>query len=322
MDKSFFYSRRDFIKLTTRATLGSFPLLSLANSLFASNLTSDQELKIFIFSKHLQFLDYKSMCEAVKEMGFDGIDLTVRTKGHVLPENVNVDLPRVTEYMNTYGLLPKLITTKVVDANDPVDRKVIEVASQLGYVFYRTGWFKYSKERDIQESIQLYRERLKALAQLNKMLDISGAYQNHSGHYMGASLWDLDQVLEGISPVQMGCQYDIMHGTVEGGKNWEIDFRLIKDHINTLVVKDFKWGGKDGKWKPIYTQLGEGMVNFSKYFSLLKKYNINVPVSLHCEYDLGGAEKGGIPSIDRKEVFKKIKKDLLFLRETWRNINK
>jgi sugar phosphate isomerase/epimerase len=319
MEKLHSYSRRDFIKLTTLATLGITPLVGLANSVFASDLSVDQDLKIFIFSKHLQFLDYKSMCEAAKEMGFDGIDLTVRPKGHVLPKNVAEDLPKATETMNSYGLLPQLLTTKVVDANDSEDRKVIEVASQLGYSFYRTGWFKYTKQKDIQESVHNFREQLKVLAELNKELRISGSYHNHSGHYMGASLWDINQVLEGISPDNMGCQYDIMHATVEGGKNWEVDFRLIRDHINTLVVKDFKWGKTGGKWKPIFTRLGEGMVNFSRYFSLLKKYKINVPISIHCEYDLGGAEHGGTPSIDRKEVFKKIKKDLLFLKETWKN---
>jgi L-ribulose-5-phosphate 3-epimerase len=35
-------------------------------------------LKINIFSKHLQFLNYYDLAEAAAEMGFDGIDLTVR----------------------------------------------------------------------------------------------------------------------------------------------------------------------------------------------------------------------------------------------------
>ncbi len=318
MEKMSSYSRRDFIKLTTMAAIGSSPIMSLAHSFSKQGLSTDKDLKIFIFSKHLQFLDYKSMSEAAKEMGFDGIDLTVRPKGHVLPENVADDLPKATEAMNSFGLLNQLLTTKVMDANNPVDRKVLEVVSKLGYGYYRTGWFKYSKEKDIQESVRIYKERLRGLAELNKTLGISGSYHNHSGHYMGASLWDLDQVLEGLSPKQMGCQYDIMHATIEGGKNWEIDFRLIREHVNTLVVKDFKWGKVGSVWKPIHTPMGEGMVNFSKYFSLLKKHKINVPLSLHCEYDLGGAERGGVPSIDSKEVFKRIKKDLLFLREAWK----
>lgn len=60
------------------------------------------------------------------------------------------------------------------------------------------------------------------------------------------------------------------------------------------------------------------MVDFNRYFSLLKKYKITVPVSLHLEYDLGGAEHGDTTlSIDKKEVFKHMEKDLAFLRETY-----
>lgn len=295
--------------------------LSLANSFLNSDYSGNNELQVFIFSKHLQFLDYNGMCEAAKEIGFDGLDLTVRRKGHVLPEKVAEDLPKATEAMKSFELLPLMISTNVSDANNTLDRNVLEVASQQGYKYYRPDWYRYNEEQCIQDSLSLFDERMKALAELNKSLNISGSYHNHSGHFMGSSIWDLAQILNDIPPAQMGSQYDIMHATVEGGKNWEIDFRLIKDHINSLVVKDFVWGKKDGKWKPVFKPMGEGMVDFKRYFSLLKKYKINVPISIHIEYDLGGAEHGGTPSIDKKEVFKKMKKDLLFVREMWENTN-
>ena len=317
MKNSLTGSRRDVLKLSTLAALGASPLMGLADSVLKADLPADPDLKVFIFSKHLQFLDYKAMSEASKEMGFDGIDLTVRPKGHVLPENVAEDLPKATEAMTAFGLSPRMITTKVVDADDPLDRQVLRTASQLGYDFYRSGWYKYSEDREIRESVRLYKERLKALARLNKTLGIAGSYHNHSGHFLGASLWDLDETLEGLSPEQMGCQYDIMHATVEGGKNWQIGFRLIKDHINTLVIKDFKWARVGGMWKPVYSPLGEGMIDFVRFFKLLKQYHINVPVSVHCEYDLGGAEHGGTSSIDSKSVFEKLKQDLQFLRAAW-----
>ena len=187
----------------------------------------------------------------------------------------------------------------------------------MGYEYYRTGWFKYKQGADILESVDSYRSKLRGIAKLNEKFGLSGSYQNHSGHYFGASIWDLDQALDGLSPKYMGCQYDIMHATVEGGKNWEIDFNLIRNHVNTLVVKDFLWSKVEGTWKPLHIPMGEGMVDFKRYFSLLKEHNINVPLSLHCEHDLGGAEKGRKPTITTKEVSRRIKKDLIFLRRSW-----
>ena len=60
--------------------------------------------------------------------------------------------------------------------------------------------------------------------------------------------------------------------------------------------------------------------DFDKYFKLLKKYNLKPPVSLHLEYDLGGAEKGlSKISVDKKVVFDAMKKDLKVIQILWQN---
>ncbi len=311
--------RRNFIKQTALAGMAMFlPTQDFASNFISNVPDTNNDLKVFLFSKHLQFLDYKNMSEVAREMGFDGLDLTVRPKGHVLPERVTEDLPKATQAMQAYGLLPQMISTNVIQANDPVDLKVLETASQLGYKHYRTDWIRYSDSTPLLDTVNTARTQFAALEELNKKLNISACYQNHSGHFFGSAIWDLHQTLDGLSPKYIGSQYDIMHASVEGGKNWEIGFRLIKPYINTIVVKDFKWGKENGVWKPVFTPLGEGMIDFKNYFSLLKKNRINVPLSIHVEYDLGGAEKGRIPSMDHQEVIKKIKKDLTFVRNTWK----
>jgi sugar phosphate isomerase/epimerase len=210
-----------------------------------------------------------------------------------------------------------VLTTGVLNAEDPLDRKVVATASELGYDLYRTGWWRINDDTDIKALAGLARTRLQGLAELSQELGISGSYENHSGNFFGASIWALDQALEGLSPEHMGCQYDIQHAIVAAGRSWPIELRLIKDNINSLVVKDFKWIKEGGAWKTTRVPIGEGMVDFVNFFSLLKKYGIKVPVILHCEYDLGGAEKGGKPSIDHQQVFGRIQKDLLLIRDAW-----
>ena len=114
-----------------------------------------------------------------------------------------------------------------------------------------------------------------------------------------------------------GCQFDILHAVIEGGLSWQQSLRLMHPYINTIVVKDFRWEKVDGKWVVRYVPLGEGMVDFRKYFSLLAGYGIRVPISLHFEYPLGGAEHGDAQlTVDQKLVFDAMKKDLRQLR-TW-----
>lgn len=297
------------------------PIPVLSNNSVIENSRSEKGLEVHLFSKHLQFLNYNDLSEAAKEMGFDGLDLTVRPGGHVLPEGVEEDLPKAVEAMKSFGLSPQLMTTTITDASNSQTETILKTAAEQGIQYYRMGWLKYPENKTIQQSLEVFTTQFEALEKMNKKFGVHGAYQNHAGKYMGSSIWDLYQVLEHRSAEWMGCQYDIRHAYVEGGFSWELGLKLIRDFIRTIVIKDFKWGKADGKWKPINTPLGEGMVDLEKYFSLLKKYDINVPVSLHFEYDLGGAEKGKRElSIDKKELFNYMKKDLNYLRELWKRV--
>ncbi len=314
------YSRREFTKLTAMG-IASIPLMSFQNGLINKVSTSPERLNVHLFSKHLQFLDYNDMSAAAAEMGFDGLDLTVRPKGHVLPENVIENLPKAVVAMKKYGLAPKMMSTNVWDAHNLEQKTVLETASTLGFTNYRTDWLKYPEDKPIKESQALYGKQARDLEILNEKLGLIGGYQNISGKNVGAPIWDLLPILEATNGKFMGSQYDIRHAVIEGGESWELGLRRIKPYINSIVLKDVKWGIVEGKWKPINVPLGQGMVDFNRYFSLLKKYKINVPVSLHVEYDLGGAEKGNNKiTIDKKEVLARIKKDLVFIREVWKKV--
>src|SRR6266516_5191540 len=94
--------------------------------------------------------------------------------------------------------------------------------------------------------------------------------------------------------------------------------RLIQHQIKTLAIKDFMWEKKNGLWVTQNTPVGEGMVDFKTYFKLLKQYRINVPVTLHLKYPLGGAEHGAAQiSCDKKVVFEAMKKDLQKVHDLW-----
>ena len=311
-------SRRNFVKKSVLA--GSFiPLMSTP---FAAKTTEKRTtanpLKVHVFSKHLQFLNYNDMADAAANIGFDGVDLTVRPKGHVLPERVGDDLPKAVEAIKKAGLSHTMMTTAVQDAGNATDRKVLETAAKLGVDFYRMNWLRYPENKSIPEAVEQFQETIKALGALNKKLGIAGCYQNHSGDLAGASLWELWDILQKADKQHVGVQYDIRHAVVEGGLSWKNGLRLIQPHIKILAIKDFVWEKRNGSYAVKNVPLGEGMVDFKTYFKLLKEYDVNVPVSLHYEYPLGGAEHGGTEiSVDRKVIFDAMKRDLRWLHEAW-----
>lgn len=308
-------SRRKFIK-NSLAAGAMVPWLG--SDLSTLIPMRDDKLKVYIFSKHLQFLDYKAMADAAAEMGFDGVDVTVRPKGHVEPERVADDLPKAAEALKRAGLPPFIMTTAVDDAEDPVDKKLLQTASAEGFQFYRMNWLPFPENVSMPQAMQQYETTVKKIGELNKQLNLVGCYQNHAGELVGASLWELWQLMKQADKKHMGVQYDIRHAMVEGAQSWENGLRLIHDRIRLLTIKDFKWQTENNHSSVHDVPMGQGMIDFKKYFSLLKKYKVNVPVTLHIEYELGGVEHGANKiTIDKKEVFKAMKKDLQLVRQLW-----
>jgi sugar phosphate isomerase/epimerase len=311
-------SRRRFIK-TLGTSVFAVPFAPMLLNAVSLNST-ESPLSVNIFSKHLQFLDLKAASQISAELGFSGLDLTVRPKGHILPEHAKIDLISAIADIKKQGSNCEMITTAISDVNNPFDIDIIKTAAKADVRFYRSNWFKYHKDKSMEASINVYQQKIKELGEINQKYGIVGCYQNHAGTNIGSSYWEIKQLLETVNPDYFGTQYDIRHAMVEGGLSWKNGLKLLKTHIKTIVVKDYKWENVNGRYKVKNVPIGEGMVDFTSYFKLLKSYGLNPPVSLHLEYPLGGAEKGRYEiDVDKKVVFDAMKKDLAKVQQLWRD---
>ena len=305
-------SRRDFVTKSALAAAG----MSLAFKSIGATRPTDKQLfntsaavgpaKICMFSKDLPALGYDELASLVAETGFDGIDLTVRQKGHVLPENVERDLPLAAEAASKSGIKIFMIATDILNADEPFTESILKTASSLGIAYYRMGPRFYDEKKSLSQNLADFRIQYKKLADLNRKYKIKGECQNHSGVRFGAAVWDQWEVLKDLDPQWVGVQYDLLHATLEGAHSWTLGFKLVKSYIGTMDMKDFYWKQKNGKWEEELIPLGEGMVDFKTFIALLKINNMHGPFSLHCEYL---SEKD-----DRFSKAAKMKKDVATLR--------
>jgi sugar phosphate isomerase/epimerase len=303
----------------------------------AGNTTSDPgKLKICVFSKHLQWTSISDAASIARDIGFDGVDITVRAEGHVLPGRVETDLPAAVEAVHKAGLQVPMITSDIMSVDTPHAEAVLKTASQLGIRYYRWGWLTYPADKGIAERLEEYRPQVKALAELNEKHQICGMYHTHSGPgLVGAPIWDLWNLFQGLDPRWVGVNYDIGHATVEGGYGGWIDSsRLVMNQMRGIALKDFLWKQNTGKdahtdpydkslgiadaWTPHWCPTGQGMVNFPGFFGLVKANgHFSGPVQLHFEYPgLGGAENGKKTlTVPKQEVIAAMRRDLTFVRK-------
>jgi len=236
--------------------------------------------KFCVFTKPFNSLSYDQLASEIASLGFAGIEAPIRPGGHIEPESVPDELPKLSAALKKHNLEITVMTSNINDPTDPQTEKILKTAAKLGIARYRMRYFHYDFDKPITNQIKNWNGQLRDLAALNKDLGISAVYQNHAGaKYLGASLWDLDQALAGIDPQQIGVAYDIRHATVDGGTSWPATFRMIRPRITTVYVKDFRWVDNQARNVP----LGKGQVS-PAFFKLLEKTKYNGPISLHEEY--------------------------------------
>lgn len=275
-------------------------------------------VELSVFSKHLHFLPWAEMAAAVREIGFTGVDLTVRKGGHVAPERAAEDLPRAVEAIRKAGVKVTMITSDVADLSSPNAENVLRTAAKLGIRHYRWGGFRYQNDgKPIAEQLEELRPRVKELAAFNKELGLCAMYHTHSGlNQVGASMWDLWLLLKEHDPAQVSYNFDIAHATIEGGLGgWVHSTRLAAPLMGGIALKDFRWAKGPKGWFVEWCPIGEGMVQFDRFFGMIQKSGFKGPWQVHYEFDLGGADKGLTKiTMEPRAVFAAMKRDLEMLR--------
>lgn len=302
-------SRRDFLQSAMAA--------GLTSSVFPMRRDETISLKLSIFSKHLHFLDWDGMAQAAREIGFDGVDLTLRKGGHVEPERAEVDLPKAAEAIRRAGLELIMVTAGIVDADSPHAESMLRAMKSVGVRYYRWGGLRYDDNRPLPPQLDELKRRVGRLAELNSKYGVCAMYHTHSGSEVGASFWDLWLILKDQDPERVAVNLDIGHATVEGGLgDWVRSVQLLAPMMRGIAIKDFVWArNSKGEWRPNWCPLGDGMVNFRKFFGMVRQVQFNGPVQMHFEYPLGGADKGAKSiTVDKTDVITAMRKDLVRLK--------
>ena len=248
---------------------------------------------ICLFSKHLPMLDWKDLASVTREAGFDGIDLTVRPGGHVLPERAETDLPIAVRTIRESGLAVPMITTGLVTASEPTATPVISTAGQLGIPFCKTGYYKYryaSPRTEMTAAVAQFA----SLARLGARHRVVTGFHNHCGN-IGGAIADVAPEIEKLDPQWAGYYFDVRHAVCEGGsEGWRLAFHLAVPRMKMIAIKDFYWeraaNRADGSnaWRQVNCPLGEGMVDWSLFTRLLREASWSGPISLHLEYSIPG----------------------------------
>lgn len=222
-----------------------------------------------VFSKNLAKVEYSELGAIAKELGFDGVDLTVRPGGHVEPRLVNVDLVRAIESVHGAELEVPVISTALTSPFDPTALPIIYIAGKSGVPLLKPGLWRAASN---------VRQDVRGLVAMGRQYGMAIGVQNRSG--------DTTSMLVDMDPRWAGVCFDPSFAPGESGAvGWESALALALPRLKMVALRDFVWSKKEGPSEMKACPLGEGMVNWPKFFSILARAGFTGPLSLQVDYE-------------------------------------
>lgn len=243
------------------------------------------------------------------------IDAALVSEYFTSRQDVWDELPKVTETAKKYHLSTGMMVTSINGANSPNVEKVLQTVSQLGIMHYRMGPLEYDFKQGIWESLVRHKKNLLPLVELNEKYGIQGSYQNHTGVRIGSPRWNLWELIRDYPAEFISTQFDVCHAVTEGAVSWILSMRLLSNYIGSLAIKNFTWQVENGKAKTVDVSLGQGIVDFKKYLTILKELNIVAPITLHVEYPFLNKDEENFSLLEKQKIIVgKLKYDVDFIR--------
>ncbi len=248
-------------------------------------------MKFVLFTDNLSDRTVPEACAAARRAGFDGLDLTVRPGGHVLPEAVGTGLVEAHRAALAAGVDIPMISTAVTDDDSPHAEAIFAAAAHEDIRRLKLGYWEYRPFGTLSAQIDEARAKLRRLVRLGRRYAVLPCVHCHSGRFLAAGGAQLYLILRDFAADEVGAYVDPMHMAIEGGRSgWEMGLDLLAPWLALVGIKDFRWhpAERDAhgqrRWRWEYCPLGEGQAPLPEFVHYLKQLAYNGIVSLHSEY--------------------------------------
>jgi sugar phosphate isomerase/epimerase len=243
-------------------------------------------MQFIYFTKSLKDLDVKGLAAFCKDVGVDGVDLTVRRGYPVNPDNAGAALPEAVKILKDAGLILGLVSADT-DVNNPDSkpaRAVFDACAKAEAPAVKMGYFAYKAPFD--DALKEARTWMAGFAKLAEQSKVRVVYHTHSGANIGNNAAGLRLLLQDLDPHHVGAYLDTGHTAVNGGPiRMEMD--IVRPWLSMLAIKDMLWDKTDKQgWQSRVVPAGDGIVRWPDFALGVKECRFNGTISLHGEYEV------------------------------------
>jgi sugar phosphate isomerase/epimerase len=291
--------RRDFLKQTAAQVLTGTAVAGILQSQHGLQAGEDSKTKskptaayqLGAFTKSFQDMPIPDVCRAFQSIGLDGLDLTVRPKGHILPENAEQELPQACAAAKEAGVKILFLTT-MIDEPDKNAERILATAREQGIDRVKIGYYRYKTFGTLAQQLKETTKKIGKVAKLCQKYEVLPCVHVHSNAFIPSHGTQLYQLIQDYSPQEIGAYVDTLHMVKEGsGDGWRQGLDLLGPWIALCAVKNFAWERGDGrdkyghqKWEAKTVPVADGISPIPQFVDALRKLGYKGTFSLHSEF--------------------------------------
>jgi sugar phosphate isomerase/epimerase len=308
--------RRTFLNSTLRAgaaAAASATLLS-RKTVFAKDQAPPAD-SFCAFTESFQSWPIPKVCEKFREIGLDGLDLTVRPGGHIQPENAAKELPGAVKAATDHGVRISMLSTAISD-DDKTAESILASCGELNIDRVKLGYYRYAEFGTLLKQLDQIRAQVERVAKLAQKYKVLPCVHIHSGDTLPSGGVIAYLLLRDFQPGEVGAYVDPMHMTIEGGiDGWRQGLDLLSPWIAISSLKNCVWraAGRDPsgqeRFRPVKCPVADGIAPIPDYIAALRKLGYHGLFTLHSEY----ADSNSWKSLSVDECLAQTKADLTYV---------
>ncbi|MBI3463491.1 MAG: sugar phosphate isomerase/epimerase [Planctomycetes bacterium] len=248
-------------------------------------------MQYVLFTDNLADLNVADVCAEARRAGFDGLDLTLRTGGHVRPEQAELGLAEARRSADAAGISIPMVTTAITSADSPHAEDTFAAAAHYGVRRLKLGYWRYTPFGALVKQLDQARTMLDSVIKLARRYGVLPCVHVHSGDILSNGGPATYLIIRDFAPADVGAYVDPMHMTAEGGvSGWKMGLDLLAPWIALVGIKNFRFveDGRDQRgqlrFRTQYTPLADGQAPLPEFIDHLKQLRYDGVVSLHSEY--------------------------------------
>jgi len=262
-------------------------------------------MKLILFSKMWKDAAIDTMIRMAHDWDLDGFDLCVRPGYPINPDNAAKALPEAVARFKQEGLCVPMVTGNfdLLEPEHPTAEPILAAMDKADIRLLKLGYFKFDPETvDYPAEMRRVRGILKRWETLGRRYGVKICNHTHSERCLGLNGAAMAALLDGLDPAIMGAYMDPGHLVYEG-EAFDTALAMVRQHLSIVAVKDVLLERVEknghGSIKPNWVPSGQGMVDWTQFFDVLRQHAYDGPVSVHCEFEV---EAGRRDEAGRAEV--------------------